>query len=164
MNKIRFIVDSSSDFSPEELVSTGDFHIPLRIIFGDSEYLDGVDIKNQRFYEMLIESDALPTTSQGSIADFESEYEKVKKDGDKAIVITLSSKLSGTYQSACIAREGYEDIVTVVDSCQAAVGERILVEYGMRLRDEGAGFEEIADELTKRSGDICIIALLDTLE
>ena len=161
---VRFIVDSGTDFSPEEAAARGMIHLPLKVIFGEEEYADGVNMTHREFYERLVESDTLPKTSQVSPADFESAYRKVAEAGDTAVVVTVSGSLSGTYQSACIAAEGYEGTVFVVDSASVAVGERILVELGLRLRDEGLSAGEIAARLNEEKHHIRLLALVDTLE
>lgn len=121
-------------------------------------------LDGQRFYEKLIESDTLPTTSQATVIDFEQVYKEVSDAGDTAVVITISSKLSGTYQSACIADEDYKDKIRVVDSLQATVGEHILADLAVMLSEKGWNVNEIADKLEQKREDICLIALLDTLE
>lgn len=159
---IRIITDSASDIagnSREDLVI-----LPISIRFGEEEFQDGVTLTHRMFYEKLIESDELPSTSQVPPYAFEEVYGKIREQGDKAIVITMSSKLSGTWQSANIASEGYGDVVRVVDSENASIGERTLVEYALRLKDAGMAFEEIVDKLEADKGRIRLIALLDTLE
>ena len=112
MEKIRFITDSASDMnSSREDVTI----LPLHIRFGEEEYADGVTISHKEFYEKLIECDTLPTTSLVSPAVFEEAYEKAVSAGETVIVVTISSKLSGTCQSARIAAEDYEGKVFVVD-------------------------------------------------
>ena len=131
MEKIRFITDSASDMnSSREDVTI----LPLHIRFGEEEYADGVTISHKEFYEKLIECDTLPTTSLVSPAVFEEAYEKAVSAGETVIVVTISSKLSGTCQSARIAAEDYEGKVFVVDSLNATIGEQILVEYGLQLK------------------------------
>lgn len=110
---------------------------PLHIRFGEEEYADGVTISHKEFYEKLIECDTLPTTSLVSPAVFEEAYEKAVSAGETVIVVTISSKLSGTCQSARIAAEDYEGKVFVVDSLNATIGEQILVEYGLQLKKQG---------------------------
>ncbi|MBR4889233.1 MAG: DegV family protein, partial [Clostridia bacterium] len=161
---VRFIIDSGTDILPEEAAAKGMIHLPLKVTFGEEEYADAVDMNHREFYERLVESDTLPKTSQVSPADFEAAYRQVAEAGDTAVVITISGSLSGTYQSACIAAEGYEGTVFVVDSASVAVGERILVELGLRLRDEGLSAEEIAVRLNEEKHHIRLLALVDTLE
>lgn len=159
--KTRIIIDSTADLSAElkDKLSI----VPLTVHFGDEEYLDGVTIDHKTFYEKLIESEELPTTSQAAPDSFIKEFDKVKEAGDSAVVITISSKLSGTYQSATIAAEDYENIY-VVDSGSAAIGSGILAERALELADSGIDAREIAEALNKEKEKIVIIALLDTLE
>lgn len=159
--KTRIIVDSTADLMPEfkERVHT----VPLTVKFGDEEFIDGVTIDHKTFYEKLIESDALPTTSQATPDAFIKEFEKVKEAGEAAVVITLASQFSGTYQSAMIAAEEFENIY-VVDSGSAAMGSGILIELALRMLDEGKNAEEIAKAIEVEKEKIVIVALVDTLE
>ena len=159
--KTRIIVDSTADLMPEykERVSV----VPLTVHFGDQEYIDGVTIDHKTFYEKLVESDVLPTTSQATPDAFMKEFDKVKEAGESAVVITVSSKLSGTYQSATIAASEYENIY-IVDSGTAAMGSGILVELAFELLDSGMSAEEIAKKLEEEKKKIIIVALVDTLE
>ena len=159
--KTRIIVDSTADLVPEikARVST----VPLTVHFGQEEYIDGVTIDNRTFYEKLIESDVLPTTSQATPDAFMKEYEKVKQAEEAAVVITLASRFSGTYQSAMIAAAEYENIY-VVDGASAAMGTGILVELAFRLLDAGSSAEEIAKALEEEKKNIVIVALVGTLE
>lgn len=158
---VRIIVDSSTDVS-EEYREKIQF-VPLTVRFGDKEYLDGVELSKHQFYEMLVESDALPTTSQATPAAFAEYLESVASAGDSAVVITLSSKLSGTYQSAVLAAEDYPNIY-VVDSQSVAIGTGVLAQYAVNLAQRGMGAEEIAQVLTQQREKVCVVALLDTLE
>lgn len=157
----RIIVDSTSDLMPD--VKNRVSIVPLTIHFGDQEYIDGVTIDHKAFYEKLIETDVHPSTSQASPAAFMAEFEKVKAAGESAVVITISSKLSGTYQSAMIAAAEFENIY-VVDSANAALGSSILTELALRLADQGLGAKEIARQLEAEKEKIRLIALVDTLE
>ena len=160
--KTRIIVDSTADLVPEikARVST----VPLTVHFGQEEYIDGVTIDNKTFYEKLIESDVLPTTSQATPDAFIKEFEKARQAGESAVVITLASKFSGTYQSAMIAAADYENIY-VVDGTSAAMGTGILVELAFRLLDAGMTAEETAQALEEeKKKKIVVVALVDTLE
>lgn len=158
---VRIIVDSSTDVS-EKYREKIQF-VPLTVRFGDKEYLDGVELSKHQFYEMLVESDALPTTSQATPAAFADCFEAIASAGDSAVVITLSSKLSGTYQSAVLAAEDYPNIY-VVDSQSVAIGTGVLAQYAVELAQQGMGAEEIAQVLTQQREKVCVVALLDTLE
>ena len=159
--KTRIIVDSTSDLLPavKEQVHT----VPLTVHFGQEEYVDGVTIDHKAFYEKLVETDVHPSTSQATPAAFEQEYEKAREAGEAAVVITLTSKLSGTYQSAMIAAADYDNIY-VVDSGTVAIGGGILVEYALKLLKDGLDASQIAKKLEEAKSRIVVVALVDTLE
>ena len=159
--KTRIIVDSTADLVPQ--IKARVCTVPRTVRFGAEEYIDGVTIDHKAFYEKLIESDVLPTTSQAAPEAFIKEFEKAKRAGEAAVVITLASKFSGTYQSAVIAAADYENI-HVVDGTSAAMGTGILVEFAFRLLDEGKSAEEIARILEEEKKKIVVVALVDTLE
>lgn len=162
MSKLRIITDSASDImEPGRKDLTV---LPMTVRFGETEYLDGVTINHQEFYEKLIESDELPVTSLISPGDFAAAYQKAAEAGEQVLVVTLSGKLSGTYQSACIAAADYEESVRVVDSMNATIGEQILVLYALQLADQGLELDEIVRTLEQVKKEIHVIGLLDTLE
>ncbi len=160
--KIRIITDSASDLlaphRPEVTV------LPMTITFGEEQFLDGVDLTHRQFYEKLIEGEALPTTSQIAPTQFEEAFRAAVDAGETVVAVVLSAKLSGTYQSACIAAEEFPGKVFVVDSANATIGERILVERAVELMDQGLEASAIAAKLEEEKGDIRLVALLDTLE
>ena len=159
--RVRIIIDSTTDLAPE---LQGQVEIvPLTVSFGTEEYIDGVTITHEEFYNKLIESDVLPTTSQATPAAFEKVFKEVAAAGDSAVVITVASQFSGTCQSARIAAEDYDNIY-VVDSGSVTLGAGILTEYALRCVCSGMSAAEIAGLLEKKKADICLIALLDTLE
>ena len=146
MNQIQIITDAGSDIidcsRPDLTV------LPMTIRFGEEEYLDGVNLTHKQFYEKMIETQVLPTTSQPSPYAFETAIRKIHQ-GDIALIITISSKLSGTWQSANIAAAETGGEVYIVDSLNVAVGEKAIVEYALRMKDAGALIEpvEVADAL-----------------
>lgn len=159
---IKIIIDSTADVSPktrERFVI-----VPLTVHFGEEEFLDGVNITYSQFYEKLVESDVLPTTSQATPAAFLDVLEKELGPEDTAVIIALASKLSGTCGSAMIAAREYPGRVFVVDSESAAIGSGILAEYALTLLDQGMNAREIAAELETAKKKLRIVALLDTLE
>ena len=159
--KTRIIVDSTADLLPE--LKQRVYTVPLTVHFGEEEYIDGVTIDHKAFYEKLVETDVMPSTSQATPAGFAAEYEKAAMAGESAVVITISDKLSGTYQSAVIAAEEYEN-VHVVDSGSAAIGSAILTELALDLVDQGLSGCEIAARLEAEKENVVIVALVDTLE
>ena len=158
---VRIIIDSTVDVSPELLARVE--VVPLTVSFGAEEYIDGVTITHEEFYNKLIESDVLPTTSQATPAAFADVFERLAAAGDSAVVITLAHQLSGTCQSARIAAEDYDNIF-VVDSGSVTLGAGILAEYALRCVDEGMDAESIAAAVEAKKEDVCLIAMLDTLE
>lgn len=161
---IKIIVDSASDINQKEAKELGVILVPMTITIGAEEYLDGVNLLPKQFYEKLIENDSLPKTSQINTFRWEEEYEKALKDADELIVITISSKLSGTYNCAMQAASKFDGKVFVIDSLNACIGERLLVNLAMRLIDEGKSAKEIADILNDKKSKINVIAMINTLE
>lgn len=161
---VRIIVDSACDLTKEQADALNLDYISLKTIFGEEEYLDGTNLSHEAFYEKLIECGTIPTTSQIPPYEFEKKFREIRDAGDTAVVITLSSLLSGTYQSAVIAGEEYQDCICLVDSLNVSVGEQNLVQYAVRLRDRGLSALEIAEELDRAKHKICVLAVFDTLE
>ena len=159
---IKIIVDSTADLRTETAARVD--VVPLSVFFGDQAYVSGVTITPRQFYEMLVESDVLPTTSQPAPYLFEEAYEKAVSEGYEVICLTCSGKLSGTHQSANIAAAAFADKVHVLDSGTIAIGLGILVEYALELVDRGLTAEEILRELMQKRERIRILALVDTLE
>ncbi|MDE5817925.1 MAG: DegV family protein [Lachnospiraceae bacterium] len=161
---VRIITDSAADLTAEYAASHAVTVIPMMTIFGETEYVEGVTITHHEFYEKLIEDDTLPKTSQLAPHQFEAFYEEVTSAGDTAVVITLSSKLSGTYQNAVLAATDYEGKIFPVDSLNATVGEQVLIKRAVMLAEQGKSASEIADTLCRERSRVRLIALLDTLE
>lgn len=161
---VKFIVDSASDILPEEAKALGIIHLPIRVMFGETEYADAVDLTHEEFYEKLAQSETVPSTSQVTPADYMDVYEQVIADGDTAVVITLSSGLSGTYQNAVMAASEYEDKIFVVDSLNATIGQRLVVMKGLEYAKAGLSAAEIKERLDKDKLRIRLIAVIDTLD
>ena len=161
---VKIITDSTADFTAAEAAELGIDIVHLRTRFGDEEYIDGVDTTPHQFYEQLVESDVLPTTSQPSPAEFEAAFASALEEAGEVVAITISSALSGTYQSAVIAAETFGDRVRVVDSLSASIGEQVIVRRAAQLAAEGLSAAELAGRIEAERGDVCVLALLDTLE
>lgn len=159
---VKIIVDSTADLSPAVAARVG--IVPLTVHFGDQEYISGVDITAKKFYEMLVESDVLPTTSQPTPFAFGGAFEKAVQEGHEVVCITCSAKLSGTHQSANIAAGDFPGKVHVVDSSTIAIAMGILVEYALSLVDAGLSAEQIALKLLRKRDKVRLLALVDTLE
>lgn len=160
--KVKIIVDSTADMRPEIAAKVG--IVPLSVHFGDREYVSGVNITPQKFYEMLVESDELPTTSQPAPYLFEEAFEKAVSEGFEVVCLTCAGKLSGTNQSANIAAEEFAGKVYVVDSQTIAISLGILVEYALQLVERGLSAEEIVLKLLRKREKVRLLALVDTLE
>ena len=161
--RVKIIVDSTVDVTAQVREKFAAV-VPLTVHFGQEEYKDGVTITPQKFYEMLVRSETLPTTSQPTPAAFAEAYEQATADGSEVIVITISSRLSGTYQSATIAAEDFEGKVFVVDSRNAAVGAGVLAEYALELAQQGKSGRQILEELMEARKKVRLYAMVDTLE
>lgn len=165
LRPVRIITDSASDLAAGEL--PGVTVVPLTVTFPDAEYKDGVDITHRGFYEKLVESSDLPSTSQPSPYAFTQAIEAALADGGEGaevVIVTLSSKLSGTHESALAAAASYGDRVRVVDTLNVAVGEKALVEYAVYLVAGGASAREVEERLNREKQRLRVVALLDTLE
>ena len=160
----KIIIDSASDITKEEADKMGVILLPMHIRFEDEEYLDGYNITKLQFFEKLIENSTLPKTSQINPETFKEEFEKVVVSGDEAVVITISSKLSGTYSSAVKASAEYKDKIFVVDSLNASLGEHILFDYAYKLLKENKSAKEIAVALNSAKKRLNLLAMLDTLK
>lgn len=159
--KTRIIIDSTANLMPchrEQAIV-----VPLNVRFGEEEYIDGVTITNEEFYKKLEQSEQLPTTSQPSPESFREVYQEVTDRGEEALVITVSSKLSGTCQSANIAAADFDNIY-VVDCDQVAVGSGVITEYAFQLLEEGKSAREIKEILDEEKKNVYIIAMVDTLK
>ena len=161
---VTLITDSGCDLTWEQARELNVILIPMTVHFGDEEYFSGIDLSNEDFYKKLAVSAELPTTSQPTPFQFEQAYAKIKQNGDEAVVLCVSSALSGTYQSANIAQDGYEDCVYVVDSQAVSTAQKVLLDYAISLRNHGASAKEIALALEAKKNDVCAFAAIETLE
>ena len=162
---IHIITDSAADFEPAELKQLNITCIPLTVRFGDTEYQENVDLSKDRFYELLLNSSDLPKTSQASPQILLDLFENARDSGDEAIYFTLSSALSGTYQSALMAKNLTDcDRCHVVDALNATGGQRLILECAARLRDEGKTAQEIIAGVEDIRSRIVLFACIDTLE
>ena len=134
---VRIITDSAADLEPVELERMAVTCVPLSVFFGDTEYRENINLSKAEFYEMLSRAEEFPRSSQPSPQAFMNAYQEAIDKGEEAVVITLSSNLSGTYQSACMARE---------------------------MRDQGLGAKEIAEEVEKLRSRVVLYTCMETLE
>ena len=161
---VRIITDSGSD------CLQGDHPqldvLPLSVGFGTTTYQADVELSRERFYELLVEGDEFPTTGQVNPYAFSQAIERAQAAGEDVVILALSAKLSGTHPSACTAAAEPSDAteVHVVDTKSVTVGEHILVDYALRLLDEGKSAAEIAGAVEAVVDRVVVFGLLDTLE
>ncbi len=162
---IRIIVDSGADYRQSELAEKQIELVPLQVTFGEQTYADGVDLTRKEFFQMLCSRKDFPHTSQPSPEAFANIFADAKEEGDTLICLTVSSLLSGTFQSAAIAKQMVRyDGIYLVDSRSASVGIQFLADRACKLRDAGADISEIVQELEDMRSRICIYFVVDTLE
>ena len=150
MEKIKIITDSTLDL-PAELIREKNIEVlPLLINFGEESYLDGVEITTKEMIDKINATGILPTTAQVTPNRFEETFKKYLDEGYKIVALTLSSDMSGTYQSACIAKDMLEsDDIVVIDSRNVTSGLGLLVLKACQFRDKGLGIKEIEEEILK---------------
>ena len=162
---IRIITDSTSDLTPAKAQQLGVHVMPLKVIFGEDEYLDGVTLTAERFFELLSQSETLPRTCQVTPEAFEEQFREAIKAGNEVIVITIASLMSGTCQSALIAKDLLQaEGVYVIDSETVTFGLRNLVMLAVKLREEGKAAQEIAAVLEEKKKKLHLYAVIDTLK
>lgn len=161
---IKILTDSAADILPSEAEELGITVIPLIVTINGQDYKDVVEMSHDEYYKILPTCKELPTTSQISPSTYEDYFGPMVEAGDTVIAITLSSRVSGTYQSACIAAEEYDGKVLVVDSMNATVGQRVIVYRAVELLKEGKSAEEIVEILNKEKDHVRLLAVIDTLE
>ncbi|MCM1404517.1 MAG: DegV family protein [Prevotella sp.] len=163
-SKIKLVVDSASDIDQQEAEQLGVTLVPMEITFGGEQYLDGVTLSHNEFFNKLVESNEFPKTSQINSQRFTEVFTALTKDGSDVLCILISSKLSGTYNSALAAAKNFGEKVWVVDSLNVCIGERILIQYALQLMDKGLSIAEIVVELNHKKSRIQLVALLNTLK
>ena len=162
---VQILTDSTSDILPEEAEQKGVRVVPLLVNFGEEAFRENVEITHQEYFRRLAQAESLPTTSQPTPQDFLAHFEQVRDAGDSLVCVLLASKLSGTFQSAQLAKElsGYDEIY-IVDSQQALCGLRMLVDFACVLRDEGLSAREIAEQVESASHRVRLFGIVNTLE
>lgn len=158
---VRIVVDSTADVP--EYIRKQLTVVPLNVSFGQDVYIDGVTINHHEFYEKLAACKALPTTSQPSPDAYAKVFEAAKNAGETLVVLTVSSGISGTYQSAMIAAQDYPENVHIVDTLHVANGMGILAEYALDLAKQGKSAQEIVAAIEEERHNVQFFALLDTL-
>ncbi len=161
---VKLLIDSAADIGAVEAKKLGIEMLSMVISFGDEEYFDGVNLSPREFYQKLEGCKVNPKTAQITPFRFEEAFEKLTVNGDELVVITISSKLSGTYAAAVQAAEKFAGKVFVLDSLSATVGERLLAQYALQLIEKGLSGKEILEELERVKTKVCVMGVLETLE
>jgi len=162
---VRLITDSAADFEPRELEQLQIQCIPITVMFGEEEYQENINLTKNRFYELMLSSGNPPKTAQPSPQILLDLFEDAVKAGEEAIYVTLSSALSGTYQSALMTKNLVDsDLVHVVDALNATGGQRMILEHAAKLRDEGKSAAQIIAGIEEIRSRIVLYACIDTLE
>lgn len=160
---IKIMVDTGSDCRKAKHVY--DYIVPLSVTIGENTYLDGVDLEVDQFYDLLTGSEDFPKTAQPSPQAFADIFDQVKADGDELIYFSISSQISGTYQSANVAKDMVEyDKIYIVDTLSATHCIRYLAEYAKKCIAEGLSAEEIVERCEELKKHVKVIVGLDTLE
>jgi DegV family protein with EDD domain len=162
---IRILVDSSSDYTVAEIKAKNMELVPISITIGEKDYVDGYDLERDEFYELLERTGEFPKTSQPSPQAFLDVFTDAREKGDEVICILLASKLSGTFQSAVLAKNmaDYENI-HLIDSCSATYTIKVMADYACSLRDAGASASEIVQKVESLKSRVKVLAALNTLE
>ncbi len=167
---VRIITDSTSDITQEEGTVLGITIVPLTVHFGSASFRDGVDISKKEFYSKLAAVETLPTTSQVPPGEFTTLFQGYIDEGDEIVGLFISSEMSGTYQSAVVAREQVDmrgartEKIFVIDSRTATFELALLVREAIRLRDEGKNAQEITDIIRSLVKRVRLLAVVDTLK
>ena len=162
---IRILVDSATDFTMAEVKEKNLYHVPLTISLNGKDYLSGEDLTSDQFYELLTSGEDFPKTSQPSPQAFAEIFEKAKENGEEIICVLLSSALSGTCQSAHLAKDMVDyDGIYIVDSLTATIMTRVIVDYGLQLIAQGKSAPEVVDALESIKSKVKVAAGIDTLE
>ena len=161
---VKILVDSASDFNEKQAQEMGVVLMPIKVQFGEEEFQDGFNLLPQEFYEKLVTSSELPQTSLINEYQFTEKFKEITVNGDEIVAITLSSKLSGTYNCAVEASKKFDGKVFVVDSLNACFGEGILCKYAVELANKGMSAQEIVAKLEEKKSKIKVMAVLDTLK
>ena len=168
---VRIITDSGSDILPDQAAAWNIDVIALTVRFGEEEFFDGETLSREQFYNRLIESDELPKTSQITPARYEKAFRNALAAGDEIVCLVLSADISGSYQSAVIAKEAIEEEdpaaaerIRLVDTQQFCGSQYIQVQYAVQLRDQGLSAVQIVSRIEETKGNARVLALFDTLE
>ena len=164
--KVAIVTDSTADLPPELVEELGVTIVPLQVIFGDEAYREGVDITTEEFYERLVKSRQLPTTSAPSVGDFQEVYERLLEEVDSIVSIHIGAKLSGTVQAAHTARQSLAkpERIEIVDSQAVSVAIGFATMEAVEAARAGAKLAEVKAAAESAVQRTHVRFMLDTLE
>jgi fatty acid kinase fatty acid binding subunit len=162
---IKIVTDSTA-YLPEATVRQHDIRIvPLCVHFGEEAFKEGVELSNEEFYARLKEAPALPTTSQPSAGEFHEVFKELIEAGHEIVTLTISSKLSGTWNSAMAAKAMLPDgRLYVIDSLSTSIGLQLMVEAAIEATAAGKSCQEIVELIEEIKQEMYILFVVDTLE
>jgi DegV family protein with EDD domain len=163
---VRIVTDSTCDLPPDLVAAHGITVVPLSVIFGEDAFEDGVTITPAEFYQRLRTSSVLPRTSQPPVERFQQAYRTAGADGADIVSIHISSKLSGTLNSASVARETLKhDLhIDLIDSYNVSVGLGLIVLEAARAAAQGASLPEVVAVARRAMDRVTVLVAVDTLE
>ena len=163
---VKVVADSATDLPPGEIESLGITVIPCYITFGTEDLKDGVDLNTEQFYDRLLNGPDFPKTSQPSVGDFKQLYEEIGPGSDGIVSVHISSKVSGTINSAtqAVSEAEVDCPIRIVDTLQASLGAGLIVREAARAAQEGGDVEAVAQAAEAAAGRAEFFALMDTLE
>lgn len=161
---IKLVVDSSSEITQEESKEMGVYCLPLTVSFEEDMFRDGVDLSYDEFYDKLSEYESLPKTSQVTPYLYEEAFKEILSNGDIPVAITLSSEISGTYNSAKLASNQFDEEIHVIDSLTTSCALKLIIKYALSIIDKYDDPVEFVNEIERIKKKVKIFYLLDTLE
>lgn len=161
---IRIIIDSASDYTKEEAEKEGLLFVPMGVSFGNTAYLDGVNLTKDAFYDLLVDQGGMPVSSQPSPQHLMEAFQTVVDAGDYGILLTMGSSLSGTYQTAKMIAEDYDGKIAVIDSETISVAERLLVRTAKQIAEEARTLEEAVETIQEKIRHLYLFGYMDQLE
>lgn len=161
---IRIIIDSASDYTKEEAEKEGLLFVPMGVSFGNTAYLDGVNLTKDAFYDLLVDQGGMPVSSQPSPQHLMEAFQTVVDDGDYGILLTMGSSLSGTYQTAKMIAEDYDGKIAVIDSETISVAERLLVRTAKQIAEEARTLEKAVETIQEKIRHLYLFGYMDQLE
>ncbi len=165
MAQVKIVTDSAQDFEPKLLEGLGITVVPLNVHFGDVSFKDGYELRGKEFYEKLESSAHIARTSQPSPWDFEQVFARLTEDGSAVVAITLSSALSGTYQSAVMAAQALPDRqITVIDSKSASGMYGMMAILAQEMSDQGKSLDEIVAAVNRMRENAVTVFCVDTMD